>query len=160
MGKVHYFQRYKSYENTVTNNTLQLIARIYSYAPQKAAELINKLVDQDAPVEIGLEILQQSAGRQSVPDGVIVQRDWKIIIDGWQAVHNEVSAMPGLSDGITNLRWVLAHVPFIDTEYLDRLKGLGGEPLIAASGLDPQVRYETVDVSGFLRLADAWLARR
>lgn len=52
--------------------------------------------------------------------------DWKIIIDGWQAVHNEVSALPGLSDGITNLRWVLAHVPFIDTEYLDRLKGLGG----------------------------------
>ena len=34
--------------------------------------------------------------------------------------------MPGLADGITNLRWVLAHVPFIDTEYLNRLKGLGG----------------------------------
>jgi len=52
--------------------------------------------------------------------------DWKIIIDGWQTVHNDVSAMPGLSDGITNLRWVLAHVPFIDTEYLTRLKNLGG----------------------------------
>jgi predicted amidohydrolase YtcJ len=52
--------------------------------------------------------------------------DWKIIIDGWQSVHNEVSAMPGLEDGIINLRWVLAHVPVIDTEYLERLKGLGG----------------------------------
>ncbi len=52
--------------------------------------------------------------------------DWKIIIDGWQSVHDEVRAMPGLSDGITNLRWVLAHVPFIDTEYLNKLKGLGG----------------------------------
>jgi len=52
--------------------------------------------------------------------------DWKIIIDGWQSVHNEVRTMPGLADGITNLRWVLAHVPFIDTEYLNRLKGLGG----------------------------------
>ena len=52
--------------------------------------------------------------------------DWKLIIDGWQTVHNEVRTMPGLSDGITNLRWVLAHVPFIDTVYLDRLKGLGG----------------------------------
>jgi hypothetical protein len=52
--------------------------------------------------------------------------DWKLIIDGWQTVHDEVSAIPGLEDGITNLRWVLAHVPFIDTEYLERLKGLGG----------------------------------
>jgi predicted amidohydrolase YtcJ len=52
--------------------------------------------------------------------------DWKIIIDGWQSVHDEVRVMPGLSDGITNLRWVLAHVPFMDTEYLNKLKGLGG----------------------------------
>ncbi|HZZ67231.1 MAG TPA: 16S rRNA (adenine(1518)-N(6)/adenine(1519)-N(6))-dimethyltransferase RsmA [Phenylobacterium sp.] len=40
------------------------------------------------------------------------------------------------------------------------LKGLGGEPLIEAAGLDPQARAETVDVAGFLRLADSWLARR
>ena len=54
--------------------------------------------------------------------------DWKIIIDGWQSVHNEVAGDPtlGLPNGITKLRWVLAHVPFIDTEYLNRLHGLGG----------------------------------
>ena len=40
------------------------------------------------------------------------------------------------------------------------LKGIGGEPLIEAAGLNPQARAETVDVAGFLRLADAWLARR
>jgi 16S rRNA (adenine1518-N6/adenine1519-N6)-dimethyltransferase len=40
------------------------------------------------------------------------------------------------------------------------LKGLGGEPLIEAAGLDPQARAETIDIAGFLRLADAWLARR
>jgi 16S rRNA (adenine1518-N6/adenine1519-N6)-dimethyltransferase len=40
------------------------------------------------------------------------------------------------------------------------LKALGGEPLIAAAGLDPQARAETVDVDGFLRLADAWIAAR
>ncbi|MFL5296000.1 MAG: 16S rRNA (adenine(1518)-N(6)/adenine(1519)-N(6))-dimethyltransferase RsmA [Phenylobacterium sp.] len=39
------------------------------------------------------------------------------------------------------------------------LKPLGGEPLIAAAGLDPQARAETVDVTGFLRLADVWLAQ-
>ncbi len=40
------------------------------------------------------------------------------------------------------------------------LKGVGGEPLIEAAGLDPQMRAETVDVDGFLRLADAWIAAR
>jgi 16S rRNA (adenine1518-N6/adenine1519-N6)-dimethyltransferase len=40
------------------------------------------------------------------------------------------------------------------------LKGLGGERLIAAAGLDPQARAETIDVDGFLRLADAWIAAR
>jgi 16S rRNA (adenine1518-N6/adenine1519-N6)-dimethyltransferase len=40
------------------------------------------------------------------------------------------------------------------------LKALGGEPLIEAAGLEPQARAETVDVEGFLRLADAWLAAR
>ena len=40
------------------------------------------------------------------------------------------------------------------------LKAVGGEPLIAAAGLDPQARAETVDVAGFLGLADAWIARR
>ena len=40
------------------------------------------------------------------------------------------------------------------------LKGMGGEPLIEAAGLDPRARAETVDVAGFLRLADAWLAAR
>jgi 16S rRNA (adenine1518-N6/adenine1519-N6)-dimethyltransferase len=40
------------------------------------------------------------------------------------------------------------------------LKALGGEPLIAAAGLDPQARAETIDVADFLRLADAWIAAR
>ena len=51
--------------------------------------------------------------------------DWKAIIDGWQQVHNEVSAMPGTEDGISNLRWVLAHVPFMDHEYLAKLANMG-----------------------------------
>jgi 16S rRNA (adenine1518-N6/adenine1519-N6)-dimethyltransferase len=40
------------------------------------------------------------------------------------------------------------------------LKVLGGEALVVAAGLDPQARAETVDVAGFLALADAWLATR
>lgn len=40
------------------------------------------------------------------------------------------------------------------------LKALGGEELIVAAGLDPQARAEVIPVDGFLKLADAWLARR
>ena len=40
------------------------------------------------------------------------------------------------------------------------LKGMGGETLIEAAGLNPQARAETVDVAGFLALADTWIAQR
>jgi 16S rRNA (adenine1518-N6/adenine1519-N6)-dimethyltransferase len=39
------------------------------------------------------------------------------------------------------------------------LRGLGGEPLCLAAGLAPDARAETIDIPGFLRLAQAWLAR-
>ena len=47
--------------------------------------------------------------------------DFKIIIDGWQRINDELPA-----PGITNLRWVLAHAPFITREYVDKLAALGG----------------------------------
>jgi hypothetical protein len=47
--------------------------------------------------------------------------DFPVIIDSWQVIHD---AMP--SPGISNLRWVVAHVPFITREYADKLDDLGG----------------------------------
>lgn len=51
--------------------------------------------------------------------------DWRVIIDGWQAVNDEMVAA-GDPDGIKKLRWVLAHVPVITPDYLQKLKNLGG----------------------------------
>jgi predicted amidohydrolase YtcJ len=51
--------------------------------------------------------------------------DWKVIIDGWQAVHDEMVAA-GDPDGIKKLRWVLAHVPVITPDYIQKLQALGG----------------------------------
>jgi predicted amidohydrolase YtcJ len=51
--------------------------------------------------------------------------DWRVIIDGWQNVHDEMVAA-GNPDGIKKLRWVLAHVPVITPDYLQKLKNLGG----------------------------------
>jgi predicted amidohydrolase YtcJ len=51
--------------------------------------------------------------------------DWRVIIDGWQQVNDEMVAA-GNPDGIKKLRWVLAHVPVITPDYLQKLKNLGG----------------------------------
>jgi predicted amidohydrolase YtcJ len=47
--------------------------------------------------------------------------DFPVIIDGWERIHRELPA-----PGISNLRWVLAHAPFITREYVDKLAALGG----------------------------------
>ena len=51
----------------------------------------------------------------------LTPNDFKVIIDNWQKIND---AMP--APGITKLRWVVAHVPFITREYAEKLKALGG----------------------------------
>lgn len=80
MAKIHYFQRYAGTENVVTNNTLQLVARIYNYSSERASQLLTELTGE--PIEIGIEISQQQRrGLTSVPDGTIVQRPFKVLIE-------------------------------------------------------------------------------
>lgn len=79
MPKIHYFQRYSSVENTVTNNTLQLFARIYNYSTSQASKLLSEITGE--PIEIGIEINQQERTKASVPDGAILQRSFKVLIE-------------------------------------------------------------------------------
>jgi hypothetical protein len=79
MPKIHYFQRYSTVENTVTNNTLQLIARIYNYSNGQASKLLTDIIGE--PVEIGIEVNQQERATDSVPDGSIIQRSFKVLIE-------------------------------------------------------------------------------
>lgn len=79
MGHIHYFQRYSSRENAVTNNTLQLFARIYEQSPTQLANLLSEITVQN--VEIGIDINQQQRSGDSVPDGSIEQRSFKILIE-------------------------------------------------------------------------------
>ena len=79
MSKIHYFQRYSSPENTVTNNTLQLLARIYSYSPLKASQFLSDLTGE--AIEIGIEINQQVRDKEAIPDGQVIQRSFKVLIE-------------------------------------------------------------------------------
>jgi hypothetical protein len=65
------------------------------------------------------------AGWRNENHSLNILNDWRRIIDGWQSIHDELVA-DGHPDGIKNLRWVLAHVPVITPDYVDRLKNLGG----------------------------------
>lgn len=146
MAKVHHFQRYSSLENTVTNNTLQLFARIYAYAPQRAAEFINRLVDADVPIEIGLEIKQQERADDSVPDGEIIQRSFKILIE------TKVHATP-------TLRQLCRHAKGFDTEAVKVLLLLTKSPLAENEAVFteelgahyPDVVFKAVTFDGVLR---------
>lgn len=97
MSKIHYFQRYSSIENTVTNNTLQLFARIYNYSTSQASLLLEALIEK--PIEIGIEIEQQVRGEESVPDGKIIQRSFKIVIESKvDAPHDDGQLLKHLND--------------------------------------------------------------
>jgi predicted DNA binding protein len=80
MANVHYFQRYSAKENLVTNNTLLLLSQIYSYKEEYLETMLGEIND-GLEVPIGLNFKQQVAGENSVPDGVIEQNSFKILIE-------------------------------------------------------------------------------
>nr|WP_315245530.1 hypothetical protein [uncultured Flavobacterium sp.] len=79
MSKVHYFQRYHQKENVVTNNTLLLFSRLYNYSPNKFKQFIDALTDIE--INVGVDFSQQNKSKSSVPDGVISQNSFKIVIE-------------------------------------------------------------------------------
>ena len=79
MSKVHYFQRYSSVENTVTNNTLHLFQRIYQHSSAQAFLFLYELTQID--FGNGLSVTQQTGGVNSVPDGSISQESFRILIE-------------------------------------------------------------------------------
>ena len=84
MSKIHYFQRYSQKENVVTNNTLLLFSRLYNDNPSRFEDFINLLLADDrVNVEIGLRFRQQKGNGfgNSVPDGSIIQKSMKVLIE-------------------------------------------------------------------------------
>ncbi|WP_323957951.1 hypothetical protein [Aeromonas caviae] len=79
MGQIHYFQRYSSRENAVTNNTLLLFSKIYEHSPLQLANLLSEITGEN--IEIGIDINQQQRMGDSIPDGSIGQRSFKILIE-------------------------------------------------------------------------------
>ena len=63
-----------------TNNTLLLFSRLYQLAPFKFSEFLNQLLEE-ADLRTGVLFSQQTVGSKSVPDGIIAQESFKVIIE-------------------------------------------------------------------------------
>ena len=83
MKPTHYFQRYSSKENVVTNNALLLFSRLYGYSPIRYEKFINELLGEDSEIRIGISIHQQGGnkGGNSIPDGMIRQSSFRIMLE-------------------------------------------------------------------------------
>lgn len=82
MSQLHYFQRYDSRENWVTNSTLLLLSRLYHYDRLKFERILNSILDEsNLSLNIGVNFTQQQWGQSSVVDGVIFQDSFKVVIE-------------------------------------------------------------------------------
>lgn len=77
---IHYFQRYHSKENVDTSNTMLMLSRLYNYNADKFFTMLNDLIlKQDESPELVFEL--QVSGDGSVPDAVISQKSFKIVVE-------------------------------------------------------------------------------
>ena len=78
--QIHYFQRYHSKENVDTSNTMLMLSRLYNYNADKFFSMLNTLIlREDESPEITFDL--QVAGDDSVPDAVISQKSFKVVVE-------------------------------------------------------------------------------
>lgn len=78
--QIHYFQRYCTKENVETSNTMLMLSRLYNYNPDKFFSMLTSLIlGEDESPEIMFDL--QVAGDESVPDAVISQKSFKVVIE-------------------------------------------------------------------------------
>ncbi|MBM9433672.1 hypothetical protein [Flaviflexus equikiangi] len=78
--QTHYFQRYHSKENVHTANATLLFARIYNHSPKSFFSFLeSELLENESDLNVSFGL--QERGPESVPDAVIGQPSFKIIIE-------------------------------------------------------------------------------
>ena len=83
MSTIHYFPRYSQKENMVTNNTLLLFSRLYNNSPDKFRIFVNAILEEGG-IELDTTVQfkqQEKAAGGRVPDGLIEQESFKVVIE-------------------------------------------------------------------------------
>lgn len=78
--EIHYFQRYHQRENVVTANSMLLLSRLYTFSSDKFYKFLkSSILPEDANIE--LKATLQTKSMNSVPDAVISQESFKVVIE-------------------------------------------------------------------------------
>ncbi len=78
--KIHYFQRYHQKENIATANTMLLLSRLYQYSSDKFYSFLKSMFFSDS-FEPDVIFQIQEKSEKSIPDAVISQDSFKIVIE-------------------------------------------------------------------------------
>ena len=78
--KIHYFQRYHDKENVTTANTMLLLSRLYQYSSDKFFRFLKDNYFSGA-FEPEIEFELQARSSSSIPDAVITQPSFKIVVE-------------------------------------------------------------------------------
>lgn len=81
--KIHYFQRYSKGENVATANTMLLLSRLYVYSSDKFFKLLKSeyFSNFSDSFEPDLIFDLQAKSEFSVPDAIITQNSFKIVVE-------------------------------------------------------------------------------
>lgn len=99
--KGHYFQRYHQKENVATANTLLLISRLYDLSPRIFFNFFRTLgFFQNEDLELSLAL--QKKDKKSIPDAVISQPGFKILIETKRGDHFDLKQLENHLEGFEN----------------------------------------------------------
>lgn len=157
MTKVHYFQRYSSKENTVTNNTLLLFSRLYHHDSRAFKDFLNQLPgdEQTTPINATVKFEQQTSASYSVPDGAITQESFKIVIEtklyGQENIDQVIKHTNSFGEE-KNKFLMLINVHKIPTDYKKKIRDKLNEKVTGIELID--TTFEDIITSFRLVIAD------
>lgn len=79
--KIHYFQRYHRGEDVATANTMLLLSRLYLHSPNLFFQFMKEQFFGDVAFDPELVFALQERGIASVPDAIISQPSFKLVIE-------------------------------------------------------------------------------
>lgn len=81
MSEITNFPTYHQKENIVTNHTLFLLKRLYNYSSTKFQLFMSTLIEEEEGIYTKINFGQQEGNKSSIPDGVIQQESFKLLIE-------------------------------------------------------------------------------
>lgn len=142
MSRIHYFQRYSQPENVITNNALLFLGRIYELGPVHFEKVLRGLFeDAMGDMAVGISMAQQKPAKSGgVPDGLIEQDSFKIVVETKQSKAFDVAQLnrhaASFQNESTRILMLLSPEALSATE-LGKLKGRctlpAGVDLVSAS---------------------------